>query len=158
MFPPMAMKWKIAKANDTNTEQMDKNLLNTKQILVVDDESLIREVYTNFLASWGATVSEAQNGVEALSLIQSQSFDYILCDIRMPKLRGDKLLEKVNALSNLSSKPLFVFITGHEDVTFESVKSMGALGLFSKPLRKRDLYSFFDGLINASERESQKSA
>ena len=57
-------------------------------ILIVDDNPEIREIINVLLGGEGFEVSEAENGAQALTLIEQQDFDLIILDIMMPELDG----------------------------------------------------------------------
>jgi len=57
-------------------------------ILVVDDQVNMRELLTDLLSAAGHDVYCAPNGVEALSLITTEAFDALICDVRMPVMDG----------------------------------------------------------------------
>ena len=65
------------------------------KILVVDDESGVRELVGDVLELEGYQVTVAADGLEALSLIRKERFDLYVLDINMPKIDGLVLLEKV---------------------------------------------------------------
>ena len=64
-------------------------------ILVVDDEKTIRQALTEILEDESYEVSQASDGEEAWGLIEGTQFDAVLCDIKMPKMDGIELLDKV---------------------------------------------------------------
>ena len=64
-------------------------------ILVVDDEKTIRQALTEILEDESYEVSQAADGEEAWGLLESNQYDAVLCDIKMPKLDGIELLDKV---------------------------------------------------------------
>ncbi|OGJ88304.1 MAG: hypothetical protein A2268_05340 [Candidatus Raymondbacteria bacterium RifOxyA12_full_50_37] len=69
------------------------------RILVVDDESSLREVLKDYLETEGYQVVTACDGVEALELLEINSnFSLILSDINMPRMKGFELLRKVEEL------------------------------------------------------------
>ena len=55
-------------------------------ILVVDDEKLIRDVIREYLLIDGYKVYEAENGLEAIKIIESKNIELVILDIMMPKM------------------------------------------------------------------------
>src|SRR5262249_46783729 len=82
-----------------------------KEILVVDDEEMIVELYLQLLQGLGHSIDTASTGVEALRKIEARSYDLVITDIKMPRMTGIQLYEKT-----LEIKPemrrRFIFITG----------------------------------------------
>lgn len=73
-----------------------------RRILVVDDEAPVRSIAVNMLTFMGYEVSEAEDGEEALALIETQghSIDAVMLDIYMPKLSGRDTFRKLRASGN----------------------------------------------------------
>jgi DNA-binding NtrC family response regulator len=69
------------------------------QILVVDDELLIRDTLAEYLMQEGFTVSACADGEEALSLAETRGFDVALCDVQLPGMDGLELLERLLKIS-----------------------------------------------------------
>ncbi|MBA4239689.1 MAG: hypothetical protein C0448_03115 [Sphingobacteriaceae bacterium] len=65
-----------------------EEVLVNKRILIVDDEEFNRLLLKTILLKFDATITEAENGDEAISLIQKNNYDIVLMDIRMPKKNG----------------------------------------------------------------------
>ncbi len=63
-------------------------VLGGKRVLVVDDEDVIRETVSDVLAGYGCVVASAADGSAAIDLIESQEFDLVLSDIKMPGKTG----------------------------------------------------------------------
>jgi CheY-like chemotaxis protein len=80
-------------------------------VLVVDDEESIRELVAEGLSVRGMAVESVATSEEALVLLDTRSFDVILCDFNLPGLNGDKLFERLRALPG-GSPATFVFMTG----------------------------------------------
>jgi CheY-like chemotaxis protein len=68
-----------------------------RRALVVDDEAPVRELLTQLLMLRGFGVDEAENGRAASALIELHRYDIILCDVRMPRMGGLMLYERIRA-------------------------------------------------------------
>jgi DNA-binding NtrC family response regulator len=101
-------------------------------ILIIDDEKPIRSTLREILEYEKYKVSDAENGEEGLKLIEKEKFDLVLCDIKMPKIDGIEVLEKV--MEKHSDLPV-VMISGHGTIetAVEAIK-MGAFDFIAKPL------------------------
>lgn len=108
---------------------MIKSLKNLK-ILVVDDDQMLRETIVEQLEIEGAIVSEASNGLFAFTKIITDKYDFVLSDIRMPECSGLELLEKVRAYEGKT--PPILMMSSFSDISTDSVKELGAQGLFLK--------------------------
>ncbi len=103
-----------------------------KSILVVDDEKAIRNALNEILAFEGYVVEEAENGIEALTILeQGKSYNCIISDIKMPQLDGIELLKKIQ---DITPETPVIMISGNGDIdtAVEAVK-IGAFDYISKP-------------------------
>ena len=66
-----------------------------KQILIVEDEPVFRSLLDSWLTSLGATIRQAEDGIEALQQIAISKPDLMICDISMPRMNGLELVEQV---------------------------------------------------------------
>ncbi len=101
------------------------------KILIIDDEELIRETLKDILEHEGYQVEEASDGQMGINLIKKNSFDLILCDIKMPRVDGMEVLEK--AMEIAPDVPV-IMISGHGTVetAIEAAKK-GAFDFIAKP-------------------------
>jgi len=104
-------------------------------ILCVEDEPRLRANIVEELNEAGYTTLEAGDGRSALTLIQSQRPDLILCDITMPRMGGYELLHAVRDSKQALSDVPFVFLTALSDrgAVIEG-KSAGADDYLTKPI------------------------
>ena len=108
-------------------------------VLVVDDDSVIRELLRMHLASADFNVSVAEDGEEALALMSSQRPDLIITDIAMPRLDGFGLLEAVRARPATAFIPILL-LSQHSDVSiFRRGMELGADDFLAKPVKRNDL-------------------
>jgi two-component system NtrC family sensor kinase len=80
-------------------------------ILVVDDERGIRQALAYLLRREGHRVDTAVHGQQALHMLQEQTYDLVLCDLRMPELDGPSLYRQI-VMSKPQYLQRFVFLTG----------------------------------------------
>jgi CheY-like chemotaxis protein len=69
------------------------------RILVVEDDPLSLRNVAGFLQSHGYEVEQASDGLEALDVFQRQRFDVVISDLRMPRMDGRALVERVRKLA-----------------------------------------------------------
>ena len=119
------------------------------KILIIDDEKAIRQSLREVLEYEKIEVQEASDGQEGLKLIEKDKHDLILCDIKMPRMDGIEVLEKIQQLT--TDTPV-VMISGHGTIetAVEAIKK-GAFDYISKPL---DLNRLLVTIRNAMDRSS----
>ena len=69
--------------------------MSEKKILVVDDEVFIREVFKEFYRKAGYLVQTAEDGEEALAVLEQESIEVIFLDLRMPGMNGVDLCRRI---------------------------------------------------------------
>jgi len=101
------------------------------KILVIDDERPIRRTLCEILEFEKFEVDQAENGEDGLKMAQRNEYDVILCDIKMPKMDGMEVLEKIKELDYDST---IVMISGHGtiDTAVDALKK-GAFDYLPKP-------------------------
>ncbi len=109
------------------------------RMLVVDDEKLTRMNLEHVLTKEGYLVLTAADGVEALELLEKDSFDVILTDLKMEKVDGMEVLERAKGLSPDTE---VIMITGYATVptAVEAVKK-GSYQFLAKPLKLDEIRS-----------------
>ena len=104
-----------------------------KQILVVDDEANIQEALHGILTDEGYEVCEAENGDDALKLLQEKSIDLVLLDIWLPGRRDG--LQTLREMRRRNEKAEVIMISGHGSIdTAVRATKLGAYGFIEKPL------------------------
>ncbi|MFC1883692.1 sigma-54-dependent transcriptional regulator [Thermodesulfobacteriota bacterium] len=115
-----------------------------KNVLVVDDESIVRRSIHRALESRGLNAIVAKEGNEALELLKTGSFDLALIDIKMPEIDGVSLLRKIRGKYPETD---VIMITGYPtiDTAVQCVK-LGAVDYLVKPFRLDDLEASLEKL------------
>ncbi|MDP9473289.1 MAG: response regulator [Chloroflexota bacterium] len=86
-----------------------------RKVLVVDDEPGLRELIAEALSGVGYTVCTAGDGIEALEAVERELPDLVLADVRMPRLDGVALLERlILAGHNVPTVLMSAYWTGTE--------------------------------------------
>lgn len=94
-------------------------------ILLVEDDLFLREVFAESLTTESVTVTTAADGKEALIAIQSNQFDVILLDVFLPSLSGLQIVEQLQKTGSSSIKHI-LFLTNSDDPTVISqIKEFG---------------------------------
>ncbi|MBF0296893.1 MAG: response regulator [Magnetococcales bacterium] len=107
----------------------------SKTILVVDDSETIREAVQFTLAQAGYTITTADNGANALTLLEQGKVDLIISDLNMPVMGGMELIQKVRAGTVNKYTPILMLTTeSNQDKKMEG-KSAGATGWIVKPFK-----------------------
>ena len=124
------------------------------RILLIEDEEPIRRVLVRILSEEDAQykITEAVDGKKGFHLLNKESFDLVLCDIKMPKMDGIEVLQKAK---NSKIKTPFIMLTGHGNVdTAVEAMKLGAYDFISKP---PDLNRLLTSVRHALENKSLRS-
>lgn len=122
------------------------------RVLVVDDEKNMRHMLEMMLGKAGYEVKGASDGEEALEHMASGHYDYILCDLRMPKMDGMSFLRKARE-SHPDKTYIMMSAYGTLETALEAMKE-GAYDYISKPFKKDEVLLT---LRKAEERERLKA-
>ncbi len=118
-------------------------------ILVVDDEPLVRRSLSEFLTLEGYTVSSAGNGREALNMLKDYLADIVITDMKMPELDGIHLLHEIRQNFPATS---VVMITGYGSIenAVEAIKQ-GAFDYITKPIIDNEIRVVLARLVKQKE-------
>src|SRR5438477_2675694 len=105
----------------------------TASLLVVDDNELNRDMLTRRLERLGYDVSCAENGIGALKLLKTESFDLLLLDVIMPVMDGFEVLEQLKAEPRLRDIPVIVLSASDQLDHVVKCIQKGAQDYLSKP-------------------------
>jgi two-component system response regulator AlgR len=110
-------------------------MIDTLQVLLVDDEALARSRLRTLLSDCRApaavVVAEASNATEALEALRRGSYDVVLLDVRMPGADG---LALAQALRGMAHEPAIVFVTAHAEHAVAAF-DLEAVDYLTKPVR-----------------------
>lgn len=124
-----------------------------KKILVVDDELLIRESMCADLAQVGYQVDGADNGLQALTLLEQANYDLMVTDLMMDQMGGLELLAELRKRNN---RIPVIIITGYAELetAIEGMR-LGASDYLQKPYNRTELLLRIENSINKAELEKK---
>jgi DNA-binding response OmpR family regulator len=114
-----------------------------KKILIVEDDVVFCKLLTRFLTKNNFEVMDAQNGKDALELVNLNFFELAILDYRLPDMTGIEILKKVKE-KNPSSRVLLITRYGDQDVAVKALDS-GADAFISKPINPDELLQVIQG-------------
>ena len=119
--------------------------------LVVDDSAIIRKGVRNILVAEGYETIEAENGNEALKMVEDHTPDCIILDLIMSEMGG---IEVLKALSKKKSKtPVIILTADIQDVVREECLELGAVAFLNKPPLNEEIL----GAINIAMGKKQEA-
>lgn len=95
-------------------------------ILVVEDELPFRLIYRDALDMYGYNVLEAENGEEAMHVIEQSPPDLILLDLVLPKLSGFDMLTKLKQSPKTKGIPVIVYSVLNDKISIDRALALGA--------------------------------
>ena len=123
------------------------------KILIIDDESDVRDVLKFHLSESNYQIIEAENGQEGIDLLKSgdnlSNVGVILCDIRMPKVNGIECIQYIR--QEAPGIPIVV-VTGFPDTQMAvNLMNEGVKDYLVKPVEKEKLVATVDNLVAAGK-------
>src|SRR5688572_19194660 len=135
---------------------MTATLVDTARILVVDDNARARQSMADVLKAAGHDVESSASALEALRLLDRQSFDVILTDLQMPGMNG---LEFIRALESRGCEAQVAMVTAFASVS-SAVEAMrhGAFDYIEKPFDAEQLEQLVARALAQADREGNRSS
>jgi adenylate cyclase len=115
-------------------------------VLVVDDSEAIRVLLLELLSLLGYAADSAENGVQALEMLEARPYDLVLSDIMMPSMNGYQMLEAIKTTPGLQHIPVVVISALQEIDSIVRCLELGAEDYLFKPIQP----VLFEARVNAS--------
>jgi signal transduction histidine kinase/DNA-binding response OmpR family regulator len=125
-------------------------VLRRSQMLIVDDNSAIREIVRHHLSSWGVTVTEASSGRQALEILNHSfggQFDVLILDAEMPEVDGTALATTIRSRPDFAGVPLLIMNSVSATTPSAGKTRDGPTAWLSKPVRRRQLHACLTSLL-----------
>lgn len=127
----------------------------SKTILLVDDEEDVRGLVELMLAREDFDLLAARSGNAALRIVQEESIDVILLDLRMPGMSGQDLLKILKKMPSTRSIPVVVLTALEDKETMEECLELGADGYVQKPFAKKILVRTLRNVLNLPDHPAE---
>ena len=128
----------------------------SEKILVIEDNSEMRENICEILGMSGYTVIDAENGKVGVEIALAELPNLILCDIMMPQLDGYSVLHRLSREESTASIP-FIFLTAKADRSdMRKAMDLGADDYITKPIKPRALLSRIQAMLRRGSKKSSK--
>ena len=109
------------------------------RILIVDDERDILDLLSSCFADKNATVVTAENGLRALQMSESDNYDAIITDFKMPQMNGLDLIKHIRTGKLNRKTPIFL-VTGNADSdSIRKIATFGVANIIMKPFSSNDI-------------------
>jgi DNA-binding response OmpR family regulator len=119
-------------------------------ILIVDDHSPARSLIRAIVTLDGHTVSEAENGEDALTRIADTDYDLVILDLVMPGVDGYQVLERLRAMDGHQNAAVIAVSSEGEEVDLLRAAGLGALDHLSKPFGYDQMEKSIKRVLNAT--------
>jgi DNA-binding response OmpR family regulator len=116
-----------------------------KRILIVDDQSDVREILSDFLSFKGFEVLQAENGELALKAFSDRQPDVAVVDVEMPIMNGLQFSRQV--LEKNDRFPIIIISAYLENYSRTDISDIGVKAIMQKPLDLNDLYKHIQAVL-----------
>ncbi|GEM01004.1 Response regulator receiver domain-containing protein [Halolactibacillus halophilus] len=116
------------------------------RLLVVDDEAVLRMLIVDSLEDLDCSIDEADNGQDALALVNQHMYDVIVLDYMMPGMTGIEFLEKVEK-DRLNTTTVIMLTAKTQEKDQQQAHEVGVDFFMKKPFSPMELCSVVEGLL-----------
>ena len=106
-----------------------------KNILIIDDNKEVIDIFKQLLLDEGYRVSTANNGTSGVLLFLRQNFDLVITDINMPGMNGLDVIKRIN---NIVKVPIILMSSDYLPVEPDDARFMGVNAVISKTIDDYD--------------------
>ncbi|NOZ54058.1 MAG: response regulator [Gammaproteobacteria bacterium] len=119
------------------------------KVLLVDDSHMSRRHIRHIFESMGLEqITEVENGVEALEMINDSFYDLIVTDFYMPEMDGKELVEHIRTDSPQSSVPILMVSSEHDESRLAGVRQAGVSAILDKPFETSSIKRLVERIVH----------
>lgn len=117
-------------------------------VLVVDDEDVMRNLFTDLLTERGYEVIAVKNGREAIEKVKERNFVIAFIDVHMPVMNG---VETLKAIRKIKPQTRIVMMDSFPDTLIEEAKREGAITCIHKPFEIKEVINLTEEVVEQKE-------
>jgi response regulator RpfG family c-di-GMP phosphodiesterase len=130
--------------------------MKSETVLIIDADSVIRDMMEKIIAPRCKTCTVASDGVEALELLKEMDFDIVIADVNLPGIDGLSLMAHVR---KIKPETVFMIITGYsKDYSYDKIIKAGAKDFLKKPFTIEELKNKLERILDEREMEKEIKA
>lgn len=115
-----------------------------KNILIVDDEEMIREAVSSYLEKKGFHIYTAENGAQALQIFEKDAISFVILDLMLPDLSGEEICAKIRKRSRV---PIIMLTAKTMEEDILNGLQIGADDYITKPFSLKELYARIEVIL-----------
>ena len=121
-----------------------------RNILIVDDETMMREAVASYLEKQGYYVFQAENGQQALDLMEKEVISFVLLDLMLPDISGEELCSRIRKQSRV---PIIMLTAKTMEDDMLNGLNLGADDYITKPFSLKNLYARIQAVWRRSDHD-----
>jgi len=127
--------------------------MNKHKVLLVDDESDMRQLVGMYLDNFGYEWGEAENGKDALHMLDTDHYDFVILDIMMPQMDGISVCKEIRKISDV---PIIFLTAKGEEWNRVNGLRMGADDYIVKPFSPGELIARMEAVLRRYTKQEQQ--
>src|SRR5262245_14290417 len=116
------------------SDSIGRSSMSGAMVLIVDDNENNRDILSRRLKRQKYNVAVAENGQEALEMVERQKFDLIILDVMMPGISGLEVLRRLRKTFSVADLPIIVATARDESEDIVTALELGANDYITKPI------------------------
>ncbi len=121
-----------------------------KNILIVDDETMMREAVVSYLEKQGYRVLQAETGKQALSLLEKETVSFVILDLMLPDISGEEICSRIRKQSRV---PIIMLTAKTMEDDMLNGLNLGADDYITKPFSLKNLYARIQAVWRRSDHD-----